>query len=113
MNPDNLATNDKAQQTQHPSSSTGRTALADLSITPDNIIVASWGEFAVQGDRTQAIAELFKANPIEQHEQRAWVERMAQEHPRNRNLPADAPSVQTLIFESNLAFFMQEKARAA
>ena len=87
--------------------------LADISITQGNIIVGAWGDFAVQGDRTQAIADLFLMDPIEQHEQGAWVERMTQLHPRDHNIPADAPSVKSLIFESNLDFFMAERARAA
>ncbi len=60
-----------------------------------------------------AIVEVARSTPGELSALDAWVEQNRQPHPRNEELPANAPSVKSLIFNSKVDAALAERQRAA
>jgi hypothetical protein len=107
---------DTQSQQRHKDSVDGPTArrpeLGTLRTTPTDALNIEWKTFRVQGDRPNAIAELFKSDRFDQKQQLAWVERNSRPHPRDPSIPKNAPSVRDLIYESRLSALMDERAQS-
>jgi hypothetical protein len=85
--------------------------VAHVTTAQIDTLNSDWARFKVEGPRLRAIASLFRSDPIDQQSQRAWVEQNSRLHPRDPSIPMNAPSVQTLIYESKLETEMRKVSR--